>query len=117
MVLTNDVAEHPNGLVERAKTIVRSIAVLLKEVVFQQLGNLTMKKLLMEDKNHIFNHSSLHHTNRQRNYDHNYESHINASLSYLESDLITFGQRSFSDELDDFGQILFLLKNLFAFCS
>ena len=45
MVLTNDVAKHPNGLVERAKTIVRSIAVLLKEVVFQQLGNLTMKKL------------------------------------------------------------------------
>ena len=41
--ITDDVAEHPNGLVERAKTIVGSVSVLLEEVVLEQLGNLTQK--------------------------------------------------------------------------
>ena len=39
-VITDDISQHANGLVEGAESIVRSVTVLLKEVVLEQLRHL-----------------------------------------------------------------------------
>lgn len=64
-----DVIQHADGLVERAVAVVRRVAVLLQEVVLDQLG-------------------------------------------HFQRDLVRLGQRGFTDELDDFGQVLFFLQDL-----